>query len=496
VCFGVGGRTLVLAALHGAGAISTVADCNLWSRIVASGRQPKRAINIKGRPVANDTYSIEELIRLVKASGESSNIDAKAPMAWDEGDNSAGLAKDVAAFANSRDGGAIVIGKPEKDGRFEFVGVTAEQAATFDTTRVANWINSRFNPPVNLTCHTVELDTKHYVVIVVAEFADIPILCTRNFDATTAKGKPLLRERTLYVRTANAESAPLGSTDQLRELIGLATQKRADELFSTFHAMMKGKPLVAPPDDRELFAKHIDTVNAAVEAPIVGRLAQGAWRMSFHPTTFRPERFPASEQLEHIIATRAVRLRDEFPANRRGTTAFNWGIGNSFYGSSWGFSRAGFFAWCEPFNENTSSYKTRWHGPDGETSPEIPAGQWINYLPHLFQVIEFFTFMDRMVSIYDSSESISYRLVAGTLKGRRLLSDSFSIRLGVPIPEPAEEKQFVFENTTAIQDFQATWKDDCAVATKRFFELFPGHRITTETLRQWVDRFQKRDFGR
>ena len=99
--------------------------------------------------MAKDPYSIEELLRLVKSSGENSNVDAKAPMGWDEGDESARLAKDRAAFANSRDGGAIVIGKSENNGQFEYVGVSAEQAATFDTTRVANWSNSRFNPPIN-----------------------------------------------------------------------------------------------------------------------------------------------------------------------------------------------------------------------------------------------------------------------------------------------------------------------------------------------------------
>ena len=37
------------------------------------------------------------------------------------------------AFANSRDGGVIVIGKAEKDdNQFELTGVTPEQAATFE----------------------------------------------------------------------------------------------------------------------------------------------------------------------------------------------------------------------------------------------------------------------------------------------------------------------------------------------------------------------------
>jgi hypothetical protein len=53
------------------------------------------------------------LTRLIEATGESANIDAKGPMEWDGGEASAGLMKDILALANSRDGGVIVVGKDE-----------------------------------------------------------------------------------------------------------------------------------------------------------------------------------------------------------------------------------------------------------------------------------------------------------------------------------------------------------------------------------------------
>lgn len=52
-----------------------------------------------------------DIVRFIEATGESDNIDAKASMSWDNGPAAAGLAKDIAAFANSRDGGVIVLGK-------------------------------------------------------------------------------------------------------------------------------------------------------------------------------------------------------------------------------------------------------------------------------------------------------------------------------------------------------------------------------------------------
>lgn len=95
----------------------------------------------------------EELVRYVLAAGESDGVDAKAPLTWDGAEHSASLTKDILAFANSRDGGVIVIGKSETAGSgFSLDGLTNEQAASFDTTKVAAWVNSRAAPPVRLVC--------------------------------------------------------------------------------------------------------------------------------------------------------------------------------------------------------------------------------------------------------------------------------------------------------------------------------------------------------
>lgn len=59
-------------------------------------------------------------------SEENSDVDAMASMAWNEGKALAALAKDIVAFANSRDGGTIVIGKSQNDGSCEFVCVRGE----------------------------------------------------------------------------------------------------------------------------------------------------------------------------------------------------------------------------------------------------------------------------------------------------------------------------------------------------------------------------------
>jgi hypothetical protein len=103
------------------------------------------------------TYSSDELTRFIEAAGESAHIDAKGPMEWDGGEASATLTKDILALANSRDGGVIVIGKSEpEDGKFVLSGLTEPEASSFDTTKVATWVNNHCSPTVSLVCHRHE----------------------------------------------------------------------------------------------------------------------------------------------------------------------------------------------------------------------------------------------------------------------------------------------------------------------------------------------------
>ena len=206
-------------------------------------------------------HTTNELIRFIEAAGENENIDAKGPVEWDGGVTSAGLAKDIISFANSRDGGVIVIGKTEEaDGKFVLKGLSAGQASSFETTKVAAWVNSKCQPPVNLVCHRVQYADLEFVVLTVAEFADVPHLCTKSYQDPDNPKNFILREGTIYVRNVNAESAPLRSPDELRALVGLATKKRGQEMITMFESMLKGRPLVVPPSDEDLFESELRQV--------------------------------------------------------------------------------------------------------------------------------------------------------------------------------------------------------------------------------------------
>lgn len=444
---------------------------------------------------SSPSLPLSEIARYIEASGESENIDVKGPMSWDNHVESANLAKDIVSFANSRDGGVIVIGKSEvSPGTFEMTGLTEEQAISFETTKVATWVNSRFSPPVRLCCHPQDYDGKKFVVITVSEFDEVPILCTKSFQEPNSKNH-CLKERTIYVRNVNAESAPLGTVDELRRLVGLATSKRGSEMISMFESMLKGRPLVPAPSDEEQFTQELEQIEKGLEDVLKKWMNSGGWSLIVYPGTYRPDRWNDKEELEAVIHRRSVGIRKEFPPHTMGPHPREWGICNDTYGDIWTLSRSGLFAYWKPYLENETKYACFWRGPGGEPSePDIDPGCWLDFKPNVYNLIEMFMFIVRFVEEFEPGENIHFRLRAESLAGRKLVSTDPQVKVSFGIPEPCKAQAFETTKQLSVEEFRANWKDICARTMKEFFGYFPGPSIQTETMLKWVERFEKRQF--
>lgn len=439
-------------------------------------------------------YSSTEIIRYIEVSGESDNIDAKGSMSWDRGAASASLSKDIVSFANSRDGGVIVLGKKEKKpGEFEMTGLTEDEANSFETTKVASWVNSRFSPSVRLVCHSQQHDGKRFVVITVAEFDDVPILCTKSFQDPSNPKKHLLRERTIYIRNANAESTPLGTVEELRTLIGLATSKRGNEMLSMFESMLKGKPLLRGPSDKEQFDDELKSIEDQLGEPYAKQLASGAWKLVVRPSGYEGERWPDANQLEEIIRRRSVRLRDEFPASHRGTHMREWGVCNDTYGETWTLTRSGQFLCVRPYWENQTTYECKWRDVHGNPSePNVGPGRWLDFKPSIFSITEMFLFTVRFVEEYGLGEEVQVILQANSLAGRKLVTTDLDINLNRD--EPCRASLFHFQKALPIEELRAEWQPICADAMRRFVELFPGLDVELKTMLSWIEKFKNRQF--
>jgi hypothetical protein len=434
------------------------------------------------------THTSDELIRFIEAAGEHTNIDAKGPMEWDGGEASAGLTKDILALANSRDGGVLVVGKEESQpGKFALSGLSEVQASSFETTKVATWVNNHCSPSVNLVCYRQERQGREFVVITVSEFHDVPVICTKQYELPGKPPKALLRKGSVYVRTANAESAPLATVEEMRNLIGLATTKRADQILAMFQAMLKGRPLLTEKPDEELFQAEQEEVRAALDSEFEGKTSQGAWTFLCHPVRHQAKRWEEADVLTSIIEKSEVRVRREFPPLGHDTHVREWGICNRRFEDAFGLARSGLFLSMRLFRENTVTFKNPW-----QPNPDIPAGQWLDFKLNLSLVIEFFMFLSRFAENFEVGEELVYEVSAGPLAGRRLATMDGNIDLDPT--EPCRAGMFRRKKVVAVEVLRASWEEQCAKALHGFLELFSGPRITDETLMEWVEKFKERKF--
>ena len=75
-------------------------------------------------------FSDDFLRRIIADTTENDNVDAKGPMGFSNAVEKASLAKDIAAFANSNNGGWLAIGKKQTgSGQFILEGLSEDQAA-------------------------------------------------------------------------------------------------------------------------------------------------------------------------------------------------------------------------------------------------------------------------------------------------------------------------------------------------------------------------------
>lgn len=414
---------------------------------------------------------------------ESTYIDSKEASSWDNGANSAKIAKDIAAFANSRDGGLIIIGKKELGAnRFDLTGVTEDQANTFDTTKVATWINNRFSPPIQLECHRVPHDSKDFIVIQVKEFADIPVLCIKDFDPDGDTKKRLLKCGMIYVRGSNAESRPLTSVEELRQLIGIATSKRGDELLELMSNAMKGFPFAAStkePQDADRITDEIK--NISVGFPEVSK--PSGWRVIVYPQKYHPERWENNTELEAVIRRRSISRGHTFPPYHTQTHDRQWGIANTVYGKPWTLSRSGLFLARIPFYEDDNSFP-----PSNLVGPQHrEKGTWIDFQPNLQHIICFYEFILRYVHEFAPSEVVSWSVQASSLGGREL--ETTSQHISVHSNGECQETDFDYSSSMSVVEYRSEWKVSCRKTLDRFFRLFPQiGEIPPKVWDDWIDR--------
>lgn len=189
-----------------------------------------------------------QLAEILAAGAEQFGVEFKGPGKLD-GRLKAQLVRAVLGFANRRDGGVVVIGVAESGGGCEIKGLTAAELGMWTPDAVADTVAAYAAPSVSLTVSTNVVNGKSVVVIRVAEFADVPVLCRKSYDDVLGEGQ-------LYVRgRRKPETTPVRTEADMRDLLELAIEKRLRSFVATTERARLRLTRPSATDDRLLFER-------------------------------------------------------------------------------------------------------------------------------------------------------------------------------------------------------------------------------------------------
>lgn len=161
---------------------------------------------------------------------ESQDVDFKESSFWDI--IKINITRTALAMANLRDGGIIIIGVSERDGKWTLEGVQQEHLKTYREDEINDFVNRFASPPLRLELVLVTHNGTQVLTIKVPEFERSPVICKRNGDDNIHK----LREGAIYIRqVGKPETTQALKAEDVERLLELAAEKRAKAILLTAH---------------------------------------------------------------------------------------------------------------------------------------------------------------------------------------------------------------------------------------------------------------------
>ncbi|MEX0874590.1 MAG: ATP-binding protein [Actinomycetota bacterium] len=192
----------------------------------------------------------EELGELIAIGYERRGIEFKGPGSLRDKAYAVKVVRAVLGMANRRDGGLVVLGVDEREGKLDATGVGEEEQGSWSFDLISEFVAPYADPSASFDLEHLEHEGKLFVVLRVHEFEDVPVLCAKSYE-------PTLRRGACYVRTRRKpETSEIPTQTEMRELIELAVEKRLHEMLGSLQRA--GLSLERPgPTDDERFDEQI-----------------------------------------------------------------------------------------------------------------------------------------------------------------------------------------------------------------------------------------------
>ena len=176
---------------------------------------------------------------------EERNLEYKRSMSWTDIATKVKITKTAMAMSNISDGGYIVIGVTKNGEAYEPDGMQELHLDSFKQDDVMTWVNEYADPYVELTVTFANRDSKHFVIIEILEFDQLPIVCKKN-GQDLKRGDVFTRSRRKY------ETARVGSQTEIREILELAVDKQIRRLRSRGYVILP-ETIYPAQNDKQLF---------------------------------------------------------------------------------------------------------------------------------------------------------------------------------------------------------------------------------------------------
>jgi predicted HTH transcriptional regulator len=166
----------------------------------------------------------------------------------------------VIGMANRRDGGVVILGV--EDDPLDPVGREEDQADTWTYDALATAVNEYASPSVSFDFEKKPYQGRKFVILEVHEFAEIPILCGKDYHPTNVKGAaPVLRRGACYVRSRHRpETSEIPSEEEMRELLELAIDKGVRRFVERAQKAGLFQPVQPPPTTQDDDARFDDQI--------------------------------------------------------------------------------------------------------------------------------------------------------------------------------------------------------------------------------------------
>jgi hypothetical protein len=425
-----------------------------------------------------------QLKELLAQKTETRNLDCKASLNWDTADNDAKceLVKDILAFLNTQDGGLIVVGV--RDDTLEPVGVTDADLASFDTTKVNDFLHRYTDPQSSCEVQKLTVNGLKFVVINVLEFKDIPIICKKAANSSKDPSKTILKLGGVYIRTDKATSVLMPTSEEMRDLVNRAVLKRSDQLLSTIRTLLQGNP---PAEETQI--KQYDREIRAAREYFKEVLPKdfdehGYWEVISMPQTYSRERIPSITAVYKSLEESEVSLRGwNFPHFDRETKS-NFSDGRQSHTEFMHHVEAhrayqsGLFVWRSSYWENFSDVAKQ-------------HGKALSFVNVIYTVTEFLVFFKRYYERISPDASVRFSIEMTDIKDRALVSTDF---INVPIfgTHAAKVQELVTEKDFSVSELRASAEEIAISIVQKIFEVFNWNAPDANMIRGWQQRLLSR----